>query len=144
MKKYLILIPVVGLLVAGIFILKPKYSMEQIQSPDSNASITRIDYWTIKEKRTFFVYGDYERKDIPTWKLEPIYFGGLTDGFHLVLEWKNDTACFYAVDGEFADNLPEKITLIKLNGQIESHMQKWIEMKQDSTGKYIQLFQKRF
>jgi len=144
MKKYLILVPVVGLLVVGYFIIKPKYSIDKIQSSVSDASITRIDYWTLKEKRTFFVYGDYEGKGIPIWKLEPIYFGGPTDGFHLVLEWKNDTACFYAVDGEFVNNLPEKITLIKLNGQVESHMKKWIEMKQDSSGNYVQLFQKRF
>lgn len=125
------------------FILKPKYEYETFYSPYSSASITRIDYRRIFKKRTAFVYGKQDGIKMPREKLEPKYRGGLTDGFCAILEWRNDTAYIYAVDGRFENTLKNsKIIFCKLDGHNETQMKKWQEMGNSDSSRYIRFFQK--
>ena len=142
MKKTIIIILISLLAILIYFIIGPKFDTELIMSPNGKTCLTRIDYWSLKNRRTVFTYGNYNSKKIPEIKLEPIYMAGPTDGFYLIMEWKNDTAVFYSSSEEFNNNLPPKIVLKILNGQNENDMKRWGEMKRDTTGRYIQFKQK--
>ncbi|UBM61166.1 hypothetical protein LA303_06960 [Candidatus Sulfidibacterium hydrothermale] len=123
-------------------ILSPEFDTETFVAPNGKNYLTRIDYWSLKKRRTVFVYGKLVNKKIPNKKLEPLYNASLTGGFCLMMEWKNDTAVFYSASGEFKNDLPNKIKLIQLNGQNPKDMKRWFDIRNDTTGKYIEFHQK--
>jgi hypothetical protein len=108
------LVVIVSLITYGFL---PKYKFIYIYSSDKRNVITQIERHKLGKNKfkTIFTPGKYNKKEIPDVKIVPQYNSGLTDGFTMILEWRQDTAIIYSYNYEcITRNLTNKFRYKKM------------------------------
>lgn len=148
MKKIILVASAIIILTITLwYIFQPKYNYIYIYSPDKTHAVTQIDIFKLGDgSKTIFTPGIYSQEDIPPVRIVPEFVsGGISDGFILCLEWEKNRAIFYSMSSNCtALNLSDSFQFIKLNGHKKIDREKWVEMKSDTTGKFIKLHNKEW
>ena len=107
------------------------YKLEHLSNTE-NKIVTRVDYVSpIAGNKTYFTPTNWNRHKKPNTFIMPIY-SGLTDGYQVIFYWERDTCVFSYYTGKFIIENPQKLFKIdKVN------VEKFMEMRSDSTGYYI-------